>query len=255
MKKPLRMVRSALRRICAASGAFARVLAGSEHASRSYSQYGEDMVLRAVFARYPPAYAGFYVDVGGHHPMRFSNTRYFYERGWSGISIDPLPGCSRLFARWRPRDTFLQTGVADTEGEMTYFMFDEPALNTFSEKIAGENSARVTAKERVSVYPLRRIFADYLPTGRDIDFLSVDVEGMDMAVLCSNDWAHYRPRVVLIEETSSATLAEVESLEAAIFMKQQGYRAFARTPSALFFVDTRATTYDGGCYLRVSPQI
>lgn len=251
----LRIVGSIFRRFYAASTAFRRVFVGNEYASRSYSQYGEDMVLKAIFARYPQTYMGFYVDIGAHHPKRFSNTQFFYERGWSGISVDPLPGSSDLFTRWRPRDVFLQAGVAETEGVMTYFMFDEPALNTFSQKVASENKGSIRAKEIVSVYPLRRIFADYLPPGRDIDFLSVDVEGLDIQVLHSNDWAQCRPRIVLIEETSASTLADVDGLEAVIFMKQNGYSAFARTPSGLFFLDTRSTTYNGGCYLLHSSRL
>jgi FkbM family methyltransferase len=237
-------------RLRAATNTFVRVLRGKEYARRSYSQYGEDMVLQAVFARYPSTYPGFYVDVGAHHPLRFSNTRFFYELGWSGICVDPLPGSTALFAKWRPRDLFLQAGVADTEGEMTYFMFAEPALNTFSEKIAGENAANVTVKETVKVYPLCRILADHLKSRRTIDFLSLDVEGLDLEVLRSNDWTKYRPCIVLIEEKSRVTLAEVKELDSAIFMKQQGYHPFARTPGALFFMDTRSLSYDGGSYLR-----
>lgn len=88
MKKPSRVGRRAWRRLCAASDAFARVLSGNEYASRSYAQYGEDMVLKAVFARYPDNYPGCSVDVGAHHPMRFSNTCFFYERdGPESVSI------------------------------------------------------------------------------------------------------------------------------------------------------------------------
>lgn len=133
---------------------------------------------------------------------------------------------------------------------MTYFIFDEPALNTFSKKIADESAHRVTARVEVRVYPLRRILAEYLLAGRAIDFLSVDVEGLGLQVLRSNDWARYRPRVVLVEETAAATLADVENLEEAIFMKQQDYSAFARCPSGLFFVDTRSPAYEGGGHLR-----
>lgn len=250
MKSLVRIGRGAVRRVRASIRAFWQALLGCEVSSRSYSQYGEDMVLKAVFARYPSGYSGCYVDVGAHHPLKFSNSRFFYERGWSGICIDPLPGAAALFARWRPRDTFLQLGVGVTEGELTYFMFDSAAHNTFSEKVARECGQRETAREKVKVLPLRQILAEHVSAGRDIDFLSVDAEGMDLPVLCSNDWARYRPRVVVVEETSASVLADVENLEVAQFMNTQGYRAFARTPSGLFFIDTRSTAYDGGCYLQ-----
>lgn len=251
MKTKLNRLWNLMGRLKIAAHAFVRVLFGNEFARRSYSQYGEDMTLQAIFARYPSTYSGFYVDIGAHHPARFSNTRFFYEQGWRGICMDPLPGSARRFSQQRPCDRFIEAGIAKTVGEMTYFMFSEPALNTFSEKIASENTACVTGTKMVKVYPLQRILEDNLPPGRTIDFLSIDAEGMDIEVLCSNDWKTFRPLVVLIEEMSLVTLADVDKLECAFFMKQQGYKAFARTPGGLFFVDARSETYDGGgLYLR-----
>ncbi|MFT4801330.1 MAG: hypothetical protein ACI93N_001101, partial [Flavobacteriaceae bacterium] len=42
----------------------------------SYSQEGEDILLNRIFNPQVNA-SGFYVDVGAHHPERFSNTFYF----------------------------------------------------------------------------------------------------------------------------------------------------------------------------------
>ncbi len=47
------------------------------HAGIYYSQEGEDILLRRIFGDQT---TGFYVDVGAHHPKRFSNTCYFYDR-------------------------------------------------------------------------------------------------------------------------------------------------------------------------------
>lgn len=181
--------------------------------------------------------------------MRFSNTRFFYEQGWKGLCIDPMPGSSKLFLRQRPRDTFVEIGVAETEKESTYFIFSESALNTFSEEIASRNLTRVTARKTIKVYPLRRILAEHLPPGRTIDFLSIDAEGLDPEVLRSNDWTSFRPLIVLIEETSHASLTEVQKLESAVYMEQQGYLLFARTPGALFFMDERSPARERTGYL------
>lgn len=48
-------------------------------ATRPYSQEGEDMILSYIFTQKDTT--GFYVDVGAHHPKRFSNTYFFYEKG------------------------------------------------------------------------------------------------------------------------------------------------------------------------------
>ena len=52
-----------------------------------------------------------FIDVGAHHPMRFSNTYLFYKKKWKGINIDPLPGSMKLFNKLRPRDINLELGV------------------------------------------------------------------------------------------------------------------------------------------------
>src|SRR4051794_14772116 len=73
----------------------------AEFPKASYSQEGEDMILRRFFEEHGK---GFYVDVGAHHPKRFSNTYSFYKQGWSGINIDAMPGSMARFRRVRPRD-------------------------------------------------------------------------------------------------------------------------------------------------------
>ena len=52
----------------------------------SFSQEGEDLILNRFLGKKEK---GFYVDIGAHDPKRFSNTNIFYERGWTGINIDP----------------------------------------------------------------------------------------------------------------------------------------------------------------------
>ena len=100
---------------------------------KSYSQEGEDMILRRLFEKQK---TGFYVDVGAHHPKRFSNTFFFYKKGWSGINIDAMPNSMRLFNEIRPRDTNLEIPISDKKQKLKYYMFNEPALNGFSKELA-----------------------------------------------------------------------------------------------------------------------
>ncbi len=98
------------------------------YAIKSYSQEGEDMILQRILG---DKKHGFYVDVGAHHPRRFSNTYLFYRRGWSGINIEPNPEAMNAFQVDRERDINLQFGIAEHAENLTYYFFDEPALNTF----------------------------------------------------------------------------------------------------------------------------
>src|SRR5690349_17698085 len=79
----------------------------------SYSQEGEDMFLRRMFDGQK---TGFYVDVGAHHPFRFSNTAYFYARGWSGINLEPDPDGADALMRYRRRDCTVNCGIGAEAG-------------------------------------------------------------------------------------------------------------------------------------------
>lgn len=203
----------------------------------SFSQEGEDMILRRFFDRKEK---GFYVDVGAHHPQRFSNTYFFYLKGWRGINIDPIPGRMKLFDRLRHRDINLEIGISDAKKSLVYYIFNEQALNTFSKELAEQRKApyKVIQKQRVETYPLAEVLDRYLPLNQKIDFLSVDVEGLDIEVLKSNNWAKYRPHIILIEALGMASLEESMNSEISLFLKQQGYRLIAKAKNTLFFEDS-----------------
>ena len=203
----------------------------------SYSLDGEDMVLRSIFSK---KQNGYYVDVGALHPKRFSNTYYFYRRGWRGINVDALPGSMELFKKIRPRDINLELGVSCTGEPMTLFKFNEPALNTFCEKTArkrdGVNQYRQIGTVTVPTITLERLLAQHLPKGQDINFLSVDVENFDLEVLQSNDWSSYRPAVIVVEDLASNSLQEAGYGQIGQFLAKFAYTPCCRTSQSTFFV-------------------
>ena len=193
------------------------------------------MILRRIFEGRDP---GFYVDVGAHHPRRFSNTNYFYRRGWRGINIEPNPDAVRIFESTRPRDINLQLGVSDRAGSLTYYRFDEPALNTFDGKLAASRQANTSYKllgtVEVPVERLGAVLSAHLPAGQHIDFLSVDVEGLDFAVLQSNDWEQFAPQCVLVEALGTS-LNDVKDSGVFQYLCGKGYELVAKTFNTLVF--------------------
>lgn len=205
-----------------------------KRAPKTYSQYGEDACLRGfmdVRCR-TVGYRGFWVDVGAHHPTRFSNTRMFSEMGWSGINVDALPEAIELFRKRRPQDVNVNIGIGDVTGELEYYRFHDHAYNTFVKARIGELSRDwghelIEGRDyhvcKVPVITLRELLDRYLPKGQKIDFLSVDAEGMDLAVLKSNDWARYRPEFVLAEVLHAGCDRTILDSEAACFLIDKGY--------------------------------
>lgn len=173
----------------------------------SYAQYAEDMVVDAVLGC--PA-RGFYIDVGANDPSLLNNTRRFYDRGWHGITIEPDPRMHARLVANRPRDVTLNLGAASTDGTCSFYRLDPDTLSTFDpaerERTVRENPrARLLEVLEVEVATLDSICRSHLQPEQTIDFLSVDVEGTELAVLKGNDWRRTRPAVVLSEINRAGT--------------------------------------------------
>ncbi|MDV7199723.1 FkbM family methyltransferase [Roseovarius sp. 10] len=208
----------------------------------SYSQDGEDIILSSLLLKIHGENFirnGFYVDIGAHHPYRFSNTCLFYKRGWSGINVDAMPGSMYAFRKYRSRDVNLEIGVGHRAEGLKFYVFNEPALNTFDESLAKSRCNevwRIIATVDVPVLPLSAILRQHVPYGQKIDFLSVDVEGLDLEVLKSNDWEEHRPLVVAVE-ILGLSLENLASNPLFQYMKSVGYVVYAKTINTTFFVD------------------
>lgn len=202
----------------------------------SWSQEGEDRILRRIFEKKSK---GFYIDVGAHHPRRFSNTYLFYIQGWNGLNIDAMPGSMNSFNKDRPRDINVEVGIGSYECQLDYYVFNEVALNGFSKELSGvrhDPNSEYQIKEiiKVNVRPLSLVLGSNLPAGQGIDFMSVDVEGLDFEVLKSNDWTKYRPKIVLAEILCSS-LHDVEQSSVGRLMTDVGYEIYAKCVNTVFF--------------------
>jgi FkbM family methyltransferase len=207
-----------------------------EDATLAYSQEGEDLLLSKFFG---PRNKGFFIDVGAHRPKLYSNTYFFYKKGWNGINIDPLPGTMEGFKKVRPRDINLEVAISNKAEELTYYMFHEPALNTFSKEDADFRikleGCTLLSTRIIKTIRLDEILDKYLPTGTEIDFLTIDVEGLDMQVLLSNNWEKYRPKIVLLEYLRSSMENLLKS-DLCKFMSEKKYKLHGRTVSTVVFI-------------------
>jgi FkbM family methyltransferase len=206
-------------------------------ATNSYSQEGEDLIVQRILG---VKKGGFYVDVGCHHPYRFSNTYLFYKLGWSGICIDPLPGTVKLFEKWRPRDTALEVGISSKQDTLDYYMFNDPALNTFDKELAEERGAlpdyRVTEVRTIQTLTLAEILDQHLPTiVKEIDFLTIDAEGLDLEILRSNNWAKYSPTIV-VAECLNENLLTLEQNPICKLMLTAGYIPCGKSGHSVVFI-------------------
>jgi FkbM family methyltransferase len=201
----------------------------------SYSQEGEDRILADLFIGKKK---GFYVDIGSHDPIRFSNTHLFYLEGWRGINIDPTPGTKMEFDKSRPDDLNLEIGIGEKEETKILYMYEEHALNTFDPervKFLRENSPYKTKEERkVKIMPLQDVLNQYCK--HLIDFVNIDVEWNELSVLRSNDWKRFRPQVLLVE-ILNFKLETITQNPIHQFLSENHYSFLCKTPRTCFYQD------------------
>lgn len=198
----------------------------------SYSQEGEDIVLSRIFDKQKK---GFYVDIGAHHPMRFSNTMHFYSKGWRGINVDPLPGMKSLFDNQRPKDITIEKGISSKKQSIKYFYFAEPAFNTFDEKLARKREQKSALLKTIDIQclPLGEMLQNIGVS--EIDFLSIDVEGLELEVLKSNDWSSFIPKVIVLE-VLDFDFNTFGNSNISQFLKDKGYFLFSKLFHSAVFV-------------------
>jgi FkbM family methyltransferase len=144
----------------------------------------------------------------------------------------------------RRRDINLQLGVSSQRGELEYYHFDDPALNTFNKELAVEREAltpyKIVATQKIRVERLDAVLDAHLPSDVTIDFLTVDVEGLDLEVLKSNDWVKFRPHYIVVEALGTSLSIDSLTKDPLItYLQQQDFRLFAKTYNSLCFVDNR----------------
>lgn len=210
---------------------------GSEYSQVTYSQQGEDVTLLRLLAN---SESGFYVDIGAFHPFKYSNTCIFYKKGWSGINVEPNPDVRPVFLQHRTRDINLNVAIGNSNEELSYYKFNDPAVNSFSvehvEKWKQAKGFYVTEVIKIKIRKLSDILAEYLPSEKRIDFMTIDVENFDLEVLQSNDWDLYRPYILLVEEE---VLHFDNYLESPIikYLYEKDYEITTVCNGTLFFID------------------
>jgi FkbM family methyltransferase len=205
-----------------------------KHLKKSYSQFGEDLVLASFVNE---SKKGFYVDIGAYDPERFSNTNYYYKKGWNGINIDARPGSMKKFNKMRKRDINIEKGISNELNTLEYHMYKEPAYNTFSKenyKDLKEKNIIPIKIQKVQVDRLENILKNHLPSNIEIDFMSIDVEGHTMEVLESNDWSKYRSKYILVEINNTTKDNKLNN-----FLTEKGYDIISIANITSIYKDTR----------------
>jgi len=202
--------------------------------SCSFSQGGEDVMLAGLFSKSK----GFFVDIGAFHPVKFSNTFLLYRKGWNGINIDAAPGSMDEFKKLRPRDINIESAISDKDEELTYYYLGKGnSMNTFSKDFIDEHNFAGKVQKTINIKTQRlENILDKLAPATDIDFMSIDVEGLEINVLNSNNWDKYRPKAILLESFELMNDQNDYDLDLKGFLYKKDYKVIGKTLNSILFL-------------------
>lgn len=165
----------------------------------SYAQNFEDVMLWRALKHVEH---GFYVDIGANHPVVDSISKAFYDRGWRGIHVEPVPEYAQLLREARTDEVVIEKAVSAEAGVMTLHVVPGTGLSSLVE----ESARRAVALRgydcfeiSVPVITLDELLAPYV--GREIHWLKIDVEGAERDVLRGWNAKRDRPWIMVVEAT------------------------------------------------------
>jgi len=203
-------------------------------AKASYSQMGEDVIIDYLFNSLKISHPT-YLEIGTNQPKICNNTYGFYNRGCKGVCIEPDIEMVKAIKQQRPGNTVLNIGIGISDQAVANFYLFPGLMNgwsTFSKEEADIRKKSSGLDYRVTPVPLKNIntiMKNYFNPYPN--FISLDVEGLDLEILQSIEYDKFKPEVICVETITFGYLNNTEKKITAIndFMDSKGYFVYADT--------------------------
>jgi FkbM family methyltransferase len=209
----------------------------------TYSQAGEDVVVKWLFYNYLGLERIRYLEIGTNDPVNCNNTYMLYRFfGCTGVCVEPDPTLIAPIRARRERDTVLNVGISASDEPMTFCIMDDPGFNSASEEYADKIVREMGRKvERIIEVPTRTIDSildEYFPEG--VEFVSIDTEGMELEILKSMDFEKHRPLCLCVETVENQGGRFEKTAVVGEFLREKGYEVYADTFINTIFWDRAA---------------
>ena len=209
--------------------------------TKYYAQTGEDYLLNQFFLGKT---SGVYIDVGAFDGVHLSNSYCFELMGWKGICVEPQPFYFDICKNTRKGSVCINAACVKDDAIGTIEILADQTGLFSSAKYDGERESmqghygtielEVEEPEHITV-PAKSLNSVIKDSGIDcstLDFISIDVEGLEKDVLEGLDIEKYRPRVFLVETSNNAE----DKDEISDYLSSFGYLFSRRVGANSFFV-------------------
>ena len=186
-----------------------------------------------------------YLDLGANDPVMFSNTYRFYRSGHRGVLVEADASLAAKIAKERPQDICVAKAVTvSTEETVDFFKMSADTLSTIksttAERYERESEHRLADKTTVPAIHINKLLNTYF-SEKAPDFVSLDVEGLDLELLKAWDFSKWRPAVFCVETlTYTQNQTAVKISEIFELMEEAGYQLYGDTYINSIFVERTA---------------
>lgn len=195
----------------------------------SYAQWGDDLLVLAYFDGIEH---GTFIEAGANEPKILSQTYLLEQNGWSGALVEPVDECCQNLRVERPGSRVFQNalGAPNQKGNLTLRIPEGvTALAT-----ALEEGAAVMEGELIIEAPFITLNEVIEQAGiKHLNFLSLDLEGMELNAMHGLDFARHKPDLIIIEDRN-------ENLSKHNFLKSKSYKVVRRNGSNNWYVPVAA---------------
>lgn len=191
----------------------------------SYAQWGDDVLAWEYFKGKTD---GVFLEAGANHPTILSQTYLLEKRGWTGVLVEPVPECCEKLRAGRPGSRVFQKALGSPSQRGVLKLV-----------IPGGHSELASAlKEGGAGEPGDTIFEAELITLTEVldaasieklNFLSLDLEGMELEALQGLDFQRFRPELIIVED-------RLDRLSRHRFLKENGYKLVRRNGSNNWYI-------------------
>lgn len=201
-----------------------------------FSQYNEEYFLLHYFNN---KQNGVLVDVGAADGITNSNSRFLIKNNnWSGILIEPHPDYFKNLTDLYENNTNIKlynNGVFNKNCVLPFYQFGNSEIgqiSTFSEDFRQRQIINYGDKYQTPINVECLTLAKILSENNlsNIDYMSVDCEGVDMEVLDSNNWGAFRPKLISVEHSMDENVLNN-------FMESKNYIKIFKNVGNTFFMD------------------